>query len=196
MSLPLTHGCSAPAEHDAARLREREVDVARRPAEPERRRSDADADGAVRAVRAAVRVGAGNELSRHHQSLLGKVEVEDAVARRRVVRRRQLLRARKRAPDRGLPVVVFAAGEDEVIVGDGRLARVDRVAAGDLIERVNRKRRGAVRCRQQIRVHPQRVAGLQLTPILVDAMRPDDLLGRRHPARERGVGEFDSGRRG
>src|SRR5262245_40091003 len=67
-------------EHAPPLCREREVDVAGRPAEPERGGSDADADGAVRAVRAAVRVGAGNELPRQDESLLRKIEVKDAVA--------------------------------------------------------------------------------------------------------------------
>ena len=106
-----------------------------------------------------MRVGAGNELPRHHQPLLGKVEVEDAVARRRVVR---LLDAVQRARTRGRSPVCLSssslAGEDEVIVGDRRLPRIDRVAAGDLVEGVDRKRRGAVRRRQQVGVDAQRRA--------------------------------------
>ena len=127
MSLPLTHGCSAPLKTTRRAFAQREVDVAGRPPEAERRRADAHADGAVRAVGAAVRVGAGNELSRQHEPLLGKVEVKDAVAGRRVVRRLQSLLARERPADARLLLVVFAAGEDEVIVGDRRLPRIDRV---------------------------------------------------------------------
>ena len=83
------------------------------------------------------------------------------------------------AADAGLLVVGLDAGEDEVIVGDRRLARIDRVAAGDLVEGVDRKRRGAVGGRQQVGVDAQRRARLELArlQILVDAVRPDDLLG-------------------
>ena len=140
-------------------------------------------DRAVGAVGAAVRVGAGNELARHHQPLLGKVEMEDAVAGRRVVRLLDAVMRRELAADRRLLLVVVLAGEDEVIVGDRRLPRVDRVAAGDLVEGVDRERRGAVGGRQQIRVDAQRRARRRPRPILVDAVRPDDLLGRRHAPR-------------
>ena len=123
MSLPLTHGCSRPVEAHAPLPRQRDVDVAGRPSEPERRRTDADADRAVGAVGAAVRVGAGNELARHHQPLLGKIEMEDAVAGRRVVRRLDAVDPRELAADPGLLVVGVDAGEHEVIVGDRRLTR-------------------------------------------------------------------------
>ena len=86
-------------EHDPARLSEGEIDITRRPAEAERRRANADTDGAVRAVRAAVRVSAGHELSGHDEALLGKVEVEDAVARRRVVGLFHALLSRELAAD-------------------------------------------------------------------------------------------------
>src|SRR5690606_34671972 len=75
-----------PAEGHAALPGHREVDIARRPPEPECRRSDAHAHRAVRTVGARVRVGAGDELARHDEALLREVEVEDAVAWRRVVR--------------------------------------------------------------------------------------------------------------
>ena len=53
-----------------------------------------------------MRVGAGDELAGHHQPLLGKVEVEDAVARRGVVRLLQMpCSARELAADAGLLVV-------------------------------------------------------------------------------------------
>ena len=119
-----------------------------------------------------MRVGAGDELPGHHQALLGKIEVKDAVARRRVVRLLDAVQARELAADRRLLVVVVLAGEDEVIVGDRGLARIDRVAAGDLVERVDRKRRGAVRGRQQIGIDAQRRAGLDLgDPCRRDAPR-------------------------
>ena len=73
-----------------------------------------------------MRVGARNELPRHHQALLGKVEVEDAVAGRGVVRLLDAVHARELAADAGLLVVGVAAGEDEVVVGDRRLPRIDR----------------------------------------------------------------------
>ena len=82
-----------------------------------------------------------------------------------------------------------------MIVGDGRLAREDRVAAGDLVEGVDRKRRGAVRGRQQVGVDAQRRARPKLVAaVLVDAMRPDDLLGRGHAARRVRVRKVDRGR--
>ena len=126
MSLPLTHGCSLPAKHDPPLPCQREIDVAGRPPESERRRADADADRAVRAVRAAVRVGTGNELPGHHQPLLGKIEMEDAVAGRGVVRLLDAVQPRELAADGRLLVVGVDAGEHEVIVGDRRLARIDR----------------------------------------------------------------------
>src|SRR4029434_6235969 len=86
-------------EHDAPRSRQREVDIPCRPPEPQRRRSDAHSDRAVRAVRTAVRVGAWNELSRHHQTLLGEIEMDDAVPRRCVVRLLEAMKARECAPD-------------------------------------------------------------------------------------------------
>jgi hypothetical protein len=77
-----------------------------------------------------------------------------------------------------------------MIVGDCSLTRIDRIA-GDLIERVNRKWRGAIGCREQIGVDAKRVAGVQLAPVLIDAMRPDDLLRRRHRPGARGIRELN-----
>ena len=56
------------------------------------------------------------------------------------------------------------------------------LAAGDLVEGVNRERRRAVRRRQQIGVDAQRRARLQIRrrQLLVDPVRPDDLLGGGH----------------
>ena len=71
--------------------------------------------------------------------------MENAVARRRVIRLLDAVQPREFAADGGLLVVIPLAREDEVIVGDRRLPRKDRVAAGNLIEGVNGKRRGAVR---------------------------------------------------
>ena len=100
--------------------------------------------------------------------------------------------ARELAADRRLLVVVVLAGEDEVIVGDRRLARKDRVAAGDLVEGVDRERRGAVRRRQQVGVDAQRRARRDLgadlstrcaqTICSVDVMRRA-LLGSGHSMR-------------
>ena len=116
-------------------------------------------DRAVGAVGAAVRVGARDELAGQHQPLLGEVEVEDAVAgRRRSTASRCRAASANCAPDRRLLVVGVLAGEDEVVVGDRRLARVDRVAAGDLVEGVDGERRRAVGGRQQVGVDAQRRA--------------------------------------
>ena len=93
-------------------------------------------------------------------------------------------------PIDGLPLVGLLAGEDEVVVGDRDLARVDRVAAGDLVEGVDRERRRAVGGRQQVGVDAQRRAGPHLG-VLVDAVRPHDLLGRRQAPRGRGVRPHD-----
>src|SRR5205823_3570246 len=80
---------------------DREVHVAGRPAEAERRRAHTDADGAVGAVRAAVRVRAGDERARRDETLLREIEVEDAVARRRVVRPAHAVEVRELLADRG-----------------------------------------------------------------------------------------------
>jgi hypothetical protein len=74
---------------------------------------------------------------------------------------------------------------------------MDRVAARDLVERVDRERRRPVGRGKQIRVDAQRgtrrqVRGLQ---ILVDAMRPDDLFGCREAARVGGIRPVDRRRR-
>src|SRR5437868_6907029 len=82
----------------AARAGEGEVDVAGRPAESERRRAHADPDRAVRAVRAAVRVGARDEMPGEHESLLRKVKMENPVAGRRVVRLVERIALGERAP--------------------------------------------------------------------------------------------------
>ena len=151
-----------PAAHDdSPRLGEREVDVTGRPPEAERRRAHTHANCAVRAVGPAVRIGAGNELTRQHEALFRKVEVKDPIARRRVVRRRQALLSRECATDARLLLIVITPGEDEMIVGNGRLSRTDHVAASDLVEGVDRKRRRSVGGRKQVGVHAQRVARLE-----------------------------------
>jgi hypothetical protein len=183
-------GLQVAAEDDTARAGRREVDVARRPAEAERRRPDADADRPVSAVSAAVRVGAGDELTRHDQPLLGEVEVEDAVARRGVVGLHHPVARGELPTDRRLPVVRLDAGEHEVIVGDRRLARADRVTARDLVHRVDRERRRAVGGGQQVGVDAQRLARPHLD-VPVDAVRPDDLLRRRQPSGRPLVGPVD-----
>ena len=121
--------------------------------------------------------------------------MEDAVARRRVIRLPDPVQPRELTPDPGLLVVVGPAGEDEVIVGDRRLAGIDEAAAGDLIEGVNGEGRGAVRRRQQVGVDAERRAGLDLG-VRVDPMRPHDLLGRGHPARALRIGPLDPRRGG
>ena len=101
------------------------------------------------------------------------------------------MQPRELAADGGLPFVVVLAGEDEMIVGDGGPARKNQPAAGNLIERMNGERRGAVRGRKQIGVHAQRGAGTD--PIaLVDAVGPHDLFGRGEGARGPGIGPFDA----
>src|SRR5206468_6489958 len=90
------------SEHDAPLLRDGEVHVARRPPKAERRRAHAIPERAVRAVRAAVRIRAGNERPGDDEALLGKVEVEDAVARCGVVRTRDAVKLGELLADRGL----------------------------------------------------------------------------------------------
>src|SRR6185503_21284110 len=75
-------------EDDAPLSGHREVHVTGRPTEAQRGGADAVAERAVRAVRAAVRVRARNERAGDDEALLREVEVEDAVARGRVVRTR------------------------------------------------------------------------------------------------------------
>ena len=130
-----------------------------------------------------VRVRARNELPGQHEALLRKVEVEDAVARGRVVRPLDVMLRRELASDAGLLVVVRFPREDEVIVCDRRLPRIDRAPARDLIERVNGKWRGSVRRRQQVRIHAQRRTRLHVG-VLVDAMRPHDLFGAGQSPRD------------
>ncbi len=197
MSLPPTHGLSVPVNDHAPLPRERVVDVAGRPAEPQRRRAHADADGAVGPVGPAVRIGARNELAGQHQALLRKIEVEDAVARRRVVRLLEAVRRRERRANRRLLVVLGLAGEDEVVVGDRRLARTHRPAAGDLVERVDGERRRAVGGGQQVGVDTDGRARLELASSqrFVHPVRPDDLFRRGHVARKRVIGKLDDRRR-
>src|SRR5213083_2914934 len=85
----------------------------------------------------------------------GEIEMEDPVARRRVVRLLDAVQPRELPSNRGLLVVVWLPREDEVVVGDRGLPRKDDVAAGDLVERVNGERRRAVRRRQEIGVDAQ-----------------------------------------
>jgi hypothetical protein len=87
------------------------------------------------------------------------------------------------ATDVGLLLVGLDAGEDEMIVGDGRLTRIDRLPTGDLVEGVNGERRSPVRRRKQIRIDAQRRPRLQIawSQLLVNPVRPDDLFRRGHP---------------
>ena len=73
-----------------------------------------------------MRVRPGDELARQDEPLLREVEVEDPVARRRVVRLLEAVHPGELAADRGLARVVLPAGEDEVVVRDGGLAGIDR----------------------------------------------------------------------
>src|SRR5207245_8898001 len=120
-------------ERDAALPGDREVHVAGRPAEAERRRAHTDADRAVGAVRAAVRVRAGDERARRDETLLRASEVEDAVPRRRVVGPMHAVEMRELLADRGLLVGVLLLVEHEVVVRDRGLPRIARVVAGDLV---------------------------------------------------------------
>jgi hypothetical protein len=101
------------------------------------------------------------------------------------------------SPCSGLLVVGLDAGENEVIVGNRRLTREDRVAPGDLVERVDREWRRPVRRRQQIGVDAERRARLHLLGRhrFIDPVRPDDLFGRRHPGGAGLVGPVDHRRR-
>src|SRR4029450_4759209 len=127
------------AEAHAPLFLQGEVDVAGRPPEAERGRSPSEPDRAVGAVRAAVRVGARDELPRKDEALLREVEVKDPVAGRRVVRLLDPVALGELATDRGLVLVGLLAGEDEGIVREGRLTRKDGVAARNLVERVDRE---------------------------------------------------------
>src|SRR5262249_15111138 len=110
--------------------------------------------------------------------------------RRRVVRLLDAVTPGERAADRRLLVVVVPPGEDEVIVGDRRLAREDRLTARDLIERVDGKRRRAVGGGQEICVDAERGARRECG-VLVAAVGPDDLLGRRQAAGGVRIGPLD-----
>src|SRR6202040_2331681 len=100
-------------KHDAPLPRNREVDVAGRPAEPERRRADPEADRAVGAIGPTVRVRSRDELAGQHQALLGEVEVEDAVPGCRVVRLLEAVGPRELAADLGLTRDVLPTREHE-----------------------------------------------------------------------------------
>src|SRR5205085_9888453 len=87
----------------------------------------------------------------------------------------------KIAPDRCLLVVGIPTGKHEVIVGDRRLAREDRVAARDLVEGMDGKWRRAVGGGKQVTPDPQGAAGSDLS-VLIDSMCPHDLLRAAQPA--------------
>ena len=108
--------------------------------------------------------------------------MENAVARSRIVGLSDVVQSREFTTDSCLLVVGVDAGENEVIVGDSRLPGIDGATPGYLVERVNRKRCSTVRSWEEVGVDAQGHARRQVgrPKILVDAMRPDDLLGRRH----------------
>ena len=56
-----------------------------------------------------MRIGARNELPGRDQPLLGKIEMEDAVSRSRVVRFLDPVQPRELTPDPGLLVVIVFA---------------------------------------------------------------------------------------
>ena len=123
--------------------------------------------------------------------------MKNPVAWSGVVRFANPVKLRELTSDTRLLVVGLDAREDEVIVGNRRLPRIDRVAAGDLVEGMNREGGGAVGRRQEIGVDAQRGARLQLVrpEVLVNTMRPDDLLRRGHSLSRVLVGPVDRGRR-
>ena len=110
-------------EHHASLPRHREVHVAGRPPEAERRRAHSVSKRAVRAVRATMRVGAGDQRTRHDKPLLREIEMEDPIARRRVIGTLDPVALRELPPDLGLLVVGLTAVEHEVVVGDRDLPR-------------------------------------------------------------------------
>src|SRR5687768_13609176 len=99
--------------------------------------------------------------------------MENTVARRGVVRLPDVVLLSELVSDERLFVVVFLTREHEMIVGNSRPSRVDRVAAGNLVERVDRERCRAVRSWQEVGIHADRGAGSE-DGIFVDAVRPDD----------------------
>ena len=64
-----------------------------------------------------MRVGAGDELPGEYESLLGKIEMEDPVSRRRVVRLLDAMEFSELSTDRRLPVVGLPAGKNKMVVG-------------------------------------------------------------------------------
>src|SRR5262249_17396825 len=101
-----------------------------------------------------------------------------------------LVLGREGAADRGLLFVGIHSGEDEMVVRDGDLSRPDYVAARDLFEGVDGERRRAVARGEQVGVHAQSGSWSHLG-VLVDAVRPQDLLAGREPARGVGIGPRD-----
>ena len=178
-----------PAQHHPAGRRRSQKNAAGGPAEAECGRSDADAERAVGAVGAAVAVGPRNHRARHYESLLGEVEVEDPVAGSREPGRAKLLGSGEIPADRGLPVVGLAPREDEVVVRDGGLARING-APGDFPEGVDRERRGAVGSGQEVRRYQDAFSHRDRDPA-IHPVGPEDLLGHGEPALLFGAGPFD-----
>jgi hypothetical protein len=115
--------------------------------------------------------------------------VKDAVAGRGVERLLERVLFRERAPDARLLLVGLGAGKYEVVVRNGRLAR-EHGATRDLVEGVDGEGRGPVGRGQEVGVHAQGAPGFHAR-VLVDAVRPRDLLGGGESARGRFVGPPD-----
>src|SRR6202043_2200520 len=73
----------------------------------------------------------------------------------RVVGAVEAVHPRKCTANARLLLVVVATGEHEMVVGNGGLARNDRMAAGDLVEGVDGECRRAGRSREQIHLNPE-----------------------------------------
>src|SRR5262245_49288090 len=78
-----------------------------------------------------------------------------------------------------------------MVVGDCGLPRIDRPASGDLVERMNGKRCGPVRRRQEVGVEAKGFSRSD-DGVLIDSMRPYNLLARGHVTGEFWIGPLHS----
>ena len=90
-----------------------------------------------------------------------------------------------------LLLIVLSAGEHEVVAGDRRLAGENGPPSRDRVEGVDGERRRPVRRGPEVRVQTQRRSRPDAR-ILVDTVRPDDLLGQAQSPRLRRVRKFDA----